>query len=303
VLVNITVTGGAGFVGRRVALAAAAAGHRVLVADQRPVSLPQVESRVVDLRHDADTLAALAKADAVIHLAGPVVGTFRSTPAAASILQHTGTATVLEACRHHQIPRVAIASSFYVYTGAAPERHVVDETTPLALDRMDLFGAAKFHAERLAAEYADRYELTVRCLRFGSIYGPSPDGTNAVTNLLAEALTTGVLDLWGDPDRPNQYVHVDDIAQGCLAALGLENGERIYNLTNPQVTTTGQLAEHIAELTGATITYSPDRPSGPQFPYQATNRANRDLAWAPRALSPDVVAELAGGTIRSRQSA
>ena len=123
---HILVTGGAGFIGRRVVQALVAAGENVRVLDallpeahpgQQPPALPDgVEFVCGDVRDDATVTSALRGIDLVSHQAA-VVGRGREILDAAHHVScnDLGTATLLAAMTRTGLGRLVLASSVAVY--------------------------------------------------------------------------------------------------------------------------------------------------------------------------------------------
>ena len=121
------ITGGAGFIGRYVARALLAEGHRVRVLDSlieqvhgvrgRPDELdPEVELVVGDVRDEAAVRRSLAGVDKVVHLAAEV-GVGQSMYAVdryVSVNDH-GTAVLFQQLIERPVKRVVVASSMSIY--------------------------------------------------------------------------------------------------------------------------------------------------------------------------------------------
>ena len=162
---TIVVTGAAGSVGSAVRPALRAAADRVILADRVPVAdlAAGEESRVVDIVDAATAGAALAGAGAVLHLAGVPDEAPLPDLVAGNIL---GTNHVLEAARRAGLSRVVLASSNRV-TGWYPVSRTVSPELPPRPD--GLYGASKVAVEALGRLYADKFGLSVVCLRIGTL--------------------------------------------------------------------------------------------------------------------------------------
>src|SRR6266849_6533595 len=112
---KIAVTGGAGFIGKALVSRLKASGHEVRVLDVREIEEDGAESKVVSVLSLEQLEENLKGQELVFHLAGPVLEACRRRPYEASTLQISGTLNVLEACRLQQVPKLVLASSFYVY--------------------------------------------------------------------------------------------------------------------------------------------------------------------------------------------
>ncbi|TCD05259.1 NAD-dependent epimerase/dehydratase family protein [Erythrobacteraceae bacterium CFH 75059] len=124
---TVLVTGGAGFIGRRVCRELLDRGHRVRVLDalipqvhgdgSRPADLPaDVDLVRADIR-DGDAVAdALRQVDSVVHLAAEVgVGQSMYEVERYTSVNDVGTAVLFERLIDHPVRRVVTASSMSIY--------------------------------------------------------------------------------------------------------------------------------------------------------------------------------------------
>jgi UDP-glucose 4-epimerase len=275
------VTGGCGFIGRALVERLAGSGHDVMAADLKTDTSGKHPATCVDVLDLEQLGAAIAGTNVVYHLAGPVLDTARRDPFWSSKLQLLGTLNVLEACRRSSVPKVVLASSFYVYDGLPPQG-IVNESSPLDPSRMELFGSLKVAAEQLVLGYARRFGLKFVILRFGSAYGWG-EGSNLVQTFFEAGLQGHVLEVWGGGTRANQYTYIQDIAAGAVQALSLEN--EIVNLISPEETSTSELAALMSDKFGFTMKLLVDKPEGADFPYMSCRKALRLLDWKPTPLT------------------
>jgi nucleoside-diphosphate-sugar epimerase len=222
----------------------------------------------------------VAGADAVYHLAGPVLDAARRDPFGSSRLQLSGTLNVLEACRTAGVPKVVLASSFYVYDGL-PADSIVNEASRLDPARMELFGSLKMAAEQMVLGYARKFGLRFVVLRFGSAFGDG-DGSNLVKEFLDAGVEGRALEVWGQGLRSNQYTYVEDIARGAVAALDVD--DEIVNLVAPEETSTGELARLMCRRFGFEMRLLSDRREGADLPYMSSRKAERLLGWSTTPL-------------------
>ncbi len=151
---TVLVTGVSGFVGPHLTRTLVAAGARVVglgVEPEPPAGVPLAGWHVADLREPAPVAQAiaLAKPDAVVHLAGQssAARSFED-PAATFAANVTGARNLLEAVRSG-VPaaRLLIVGSSEVY-GPQPAGSRAGEETPFA--PVSPYGASKAEADRLA---------------------------------------------------------------------------------------------------------------------------------------------------------
>ncbi|MEU3503967.1 NAD(P)-dependent oxidoreductase [Streptomyces hundungensis] len=166
---TVAVTGAAGNIGSVVREALRDEATRVILLDRVPLrpEADNEDAHTVDLRDAAAVESALAGADQVLHLGGVPDEAPLADLLDANVL---GTHHVLEAARRTSIERVVLASSNRV-TGFYPVGHLTGPQEPLRPD--GLYGVSKAAVEALGQLYADKFGLSVICLRIGS-FEPQP---------------------------------------------------------------------------------------------------------------------------------
>ncbi|GAA2391843.1 NAD(P)-dependent oxidoreductase [Streptomyces glaucosporus] len=160
---SVAATGAAGNIGSVVREALQREAGRLIPLDRVPLR-PKAENedvRTVGLRDAAAVEAALAGADRVLHLGGVPDEAPLPDLLEANVL---GTHHVLEAARRTGIERVVPASSNRV-TGFYPAGHLTGPQEPVRPD--GLYGVSKAAVEALGRLYADKFGLSVICLRIG----------------------------------------------------------------------------------------------------------------------------------------
>jgi nucleoside-diphosphate-sugar epimerase len=236
--VNVTVTGGAGYIGARTTRELLSAGHAVTVLDsllhgQTAIAeaLESAGARVVrgDVRDPAARREALAGADALVHLAA-IVGdpACAKDPELARAVNVDATRELIaDAAR---LERIIFASTCSNYGRMADPLVPIDETAPLA--PVSLYAEQKVAVEtELLAHAAPPF---ITCLRFATIYGVAERMRFDLTvNEFTRDLWAGrTLDVFGEQFwRP--YVHVADAARAIalvLAAPAEQVGGRVFNV-------------------------------------------------------------------------
>ncbi|MFF7248912.1 NAD-dependent epimerase/dehydratase family protein [Embleya sp. NPDC008237] len=166
---SVVVTGAAGRIGTELRKGLRGAAKRFVLLDLVPLRPEHAgeEVRVVDLLDAPAVEAALAGADAVIHLGGIPGEAPLPELVQANVL---GTHNVLEAARRTGVSRVVLAGSNRV-TGFHPVGRLTAPDDPVRPD--GLYGVSKVALEALGRLYADKFGLSVLCLRIGS-FEPAP---------------------------------------------------------------------------------------------------------------------------------
>jgi nucleoside-diphosphate-sugar epimerase len=248
---RIAVTGGSGFCGAVVARTAAAAGATVICLGRRPG--PVGEFRFWDA---ARTRPDLTGADVVLHLAAavgdPPPG--RASEAAFRAVNVDGTARLLEAAGGRPVVWVSSAS---VYAPAGP--NPISEDHPLG--GMTAYGRTKAAGEQLALGAG------AVVLRPRAVYGP---GDPHLLPRLRRVVRGGRALLPG-PDVPLSLTAVENLADACLAAVGLPAGDPVEG--DPSA---GGSAEGVLPARSTPEGYRPARsPAEGNPPARATAEGNR----------------------------
>jgi UDP-glucose 4-epimerase len=248
---RVLVTGGAGFIGRRVVRALLDEGHDVTVADLRAFPDPAVRSVIGDLCEPGGPGRAVAPGtDVIIHLAA-VTSVLASVadPVSTHRLNVDVTARLLELAREHEVGAFLFASTNAV-TGNVG-RAVISEQT--VLRPLTPYGATKAAAEMLLGSYASCYGITGAALRFSNVYGPGMTEKDSFIPRLMRAARDGEgVQVRGDGSMLRDVVHVDDIVQGVLLAWRARHTGPLILGAGRSVTVT-DMVETARRVTGVPI--------------------------------------------------
>ncbi len=216
---RVLVTGGAGFIGRRVVRALLAEGHEVTVADLRAFPDPDVRTLIGDLCDPGVAARAVEPGtEAIIHLAA-VTSVLASVqdPVSTHLLNVDATARLLELARENEVGTFLLASTNAVVgSGSAPAEVITERTV---LRPLTPYGATKAAGEMLLGSYVSCYGISGAGLRFSNVYGPGMTAKDSFIPRLMRAARDGEgVQVRGDGTMLRDVVHVDDVVQGILLA-------------------------------------------------------------------------------------
>lgn len=240
----VLLIGGGGFIGSAVARRLAARGVRLRCL-MRPGSTNTArlaglayERADGDVTDAASVARALDGCGAVVHLASPTAWRDIDSPRLEATVAG-GTANVLAAAQAQGGVRVLYVSSVVAVNGA-DEPVVFDETSAFTLTDPALrYAHAKQAAEKLCRAAAQR-GVDVVVVNPAETYGPDDTGLITAGSLRDIANGTPVTICTGG----TSVVHVDDVAEGAVAALERGRGGERYILGGDNLT-----VRAIAELT------------------------------------------------------
>jgi UDP-glucose 4-epimerase len=280
--VRVLVTGGAGFIGSHVVDRLRAHGHEPRIFDlvrSRYHSAGEVEMVRGDLLDEDAVRRALRGCDAAVHLAAVAdVNEVVADPVRAVAVNVRGTQTILEAARIAGIERFVFGSTVWVYD-SAPVQSPIDEDAPLA-SPSHVYTATKRAGEMYCRSYEERFGLSQTILRFGIPYGPRLREAAVVAAFVARARAGKALRIAGDGRQSRQFVYVEELAGGVVAALAPAAVGRIYNLVGEESVSVRQIADTVRELVeDVPIVYEAARPGDLRIGSISGTRAATELGW------------------------
>lgn len=248
---RVLVTGGAGFIGRRVVAALRAAGAEITVADHTAHPDPAVRSVVGDLCDPDCTGRAVAEGiDTVVHLAA-ITSVLKSVQDPAGVYRANveATAGLLERARTRGVSRFLLASTNAV-TGDVGATAISEGIPPRPLTP---YGATKAAAEMLLSAYTASYGVKGCALRFANVYGPGMYHKDSfIPRLMRAAVSETGVQVYGDGSQLRDYVHVDDVVQGIFTAWRTGHTGPLI-IGSGRSNTVTELIEHARTVTGAAI--------------------------------------------------
>ena len=239
---NILITGGTGFVGRRL-LPHLRPHHQVTVLSRNPAKVHQ------HLGHDVQALASLNELenldqfDAVINLAGePIADKRWSAEQKERICNSRWQLTeqlVEKLNAGTQPPKVLISGSAVGYYGRQGEALVDEDSSP----NPEFSNKVCAQWEQLAQEAASEH-TRVCCIRLAVVLG-SEGGA------LKKMLPSYRLGLGGPMGSGKQYmswIHIDDVVSLLLFLLEHEECSGVFNASAPEPVTNLQFSKTLAQV-------------------------------------------------------
>jgi UDP-glucose 4-epimerase len=281
---NVAVIGGAGFIGSHLVDKLRDHGHDVTVFDIMKPHRDDVRHIYIDITSLSSAAVALTGYYEAVYLLAAMadVNDVHRNPTEAGLVNVLGVANVLEAARRNSIKRVILASTVWLYE-MTPDR-IATETSPLELSRVKhVYTATKAAAELYCHAYQKLYEQDFTILRYGIPYGPRGRGGTVIANFVKAALQGEPLTIFGDGAQHRNFVYVEDLAEGNVAALSDAAINQTYNLEGIRPITIREVAETVqAVLPGSTIEYKEGRPGNFAGTSVSAEKAKKELGWEPR---------------------
>lgn len=308
---NILVTGAAGFVGFHSAKRLLESGHAVIgidnLNDYYDVRLKH--DRLLELKKfdqfkfleldlaDRDGIATLFSKhnfEIVLHL-GAQAGVRYSieNPFAYVDSNLTGTLTILEGCRHHNIQHLIYASSSSVYGSNTKQPFSISDQvdTPISL-----YAATKKADEMMCHTYAHLYGFAITGLRFFTVYGPWGRPDMAYFKFANAIMSGKPIDVYNFGDMKRDFTYIDDIVDGIESIIHkgpiqVESGaqHRVYNFGNNNPEQLLEMIELLEKRLGhvAQKNFLPMQPGDVYATYADIEATKRDYGFMPKVSLAD----------------
>lgn len=298
---QVLITGGAGFIGSNLAIALVELGAHVLIVDAMIPgyggnlhNLAPVADRVTlnfsDIR-DVNVMNYLVRdKDYVFHLAGQVDHILSlSNPFPDIDINITGTAVVMEACKHHNPAARVVYTGTRGQYGAAVSLPVSEEA---ATHPKGIYEITNLTAEKIIQVYHDIHGVRSTLLRLTNVYGPRAQMLHSrygVVNWFVRlALDDETIKVFGDGQILRDFLYVDDCVDAMLACATTDAayGE-ILNVGIDHPTNFVELADTVVQACGQGrwqfAPFSAERKAQePGHFYSDISKIRRLVGWEPR---------------------
>jgi UDP-glucose 4-epimerase len=303
---RVLVTGGAGTVGSAVVRRLLRdPDWEVRISDHRqaPAWIREgCEVHTGDLRDLETARAATRGVSHVIHLAAIVGGiaNFHKLPFTLTEVNNALTGAVAHAAVDERVERFVYVSSSMVFENAT-EFPTTEEHVRACPAPWSAYGYSKLSGEVYTRAAHDEHGLRYTICRPFNAYGPGelpdldePGIAHAVPDLIAKTLSgQRPLQIFGSGEQTRTLTHVDDIADGIVAAMASPAGENEdFNISAAQELTVAQIARAIWEACGndpakLTFEHLPSFEVDVRRRWPSVEKARRLLGWEAKIALPD----------------
>jgi GDP-L-fucose synthase len=283
---RVLVTGGSGFLGRRVVALLETAGASVVVprSAEHDLTVPGV----------ADRLVAEVAPSHVIHLAARVggIGYNQAEPAPLYLSNLLMGTYVIEAARAcPSVEKTVLLGTVCSYPKFTPvpfaetslwDGYPEETNAPYGIAKK----AHLVHAQVNHEQYGQRFSYLIPT----NLYGPGDKFHPSVSHVIPALVKKCVeateqqadhVPVWGTGTASREYLYVDDAARAIVLAAELHEGVEPLNLGTNHEVTIRETVETVARLVGfeGELRWDPTKPDGqPRRRVDAT-RAEQALGW------------------------
>ena len=256
-MMNILVTGGAGFIGSHLCKELLKRKCNVVVVDNFDnLYSPKIkENNIIDIKNfmyckniiqDAfkvikcdirdifkiNQIFSEEKTDIVVHLAAMAgVRPSITDPLTYTDVNVKGTVNLLEMCKKYKVNKFVLASSSSVYGNNDKVPFSEEDSAGCPISP---YAASKRAGELFCYTYHQLFNIDVAALRFFTVYGPGQRPDLAIHKFTKLIFDGEEIPFYGDGLSERDYTYIDDIIDGIIRTIewiNKENGRfEIFNL-------------------------------------------------------------------------
>ena len=198
---------------------------------------------------------------------------------------------VLDACHKRNVRRVFYSSSACMY----PEHNQLDPDNPNCAEDSAYpaapdseYGWEKLFSERLYLAYHRNHGIEARIARYHNIFGPEGTWTGgkekapaAICRKVAEAVSGGEVEIWGDGLQTRSFLYVDECLEGTVRLLR-SGFTGPVNVGSDEMVTINQLVEYVADIAGKKLSIRHSKgPMGVRGRNSDNRLIKQRLGWSP----------------------
>jgi GDP-L-fucose synthase len=290
---RVLVTGGAGFLGRRVCAMLEERSADVIVPRRHDYDLTEQEA--------VERLYRDSRPDVVVHLAAEVggIGANSKNPGRYFFANMAMGLFMIEASRRHGIEKFLQVGTVCSYPKFTPVPFSEDDIWNGYPEETNApYGIAKRALLVMLQSYRAQYSFNGIYVLPVNLYGPGdnfdPETSHVIPALIrkfVEAKATGAreVEVWGTGSASREFLYVDDAARGIVSALEGYDGDKPVNLGAGEEVRIRDLVVLIAKLTGydGDIRWDTAKPDGQPRRMLDTSRAKREIGFEARTSLED----------------
>ena len=292
---RVLVTGGSGFVGTAIVeeLLKVGVGRLRVPLRARPINIkdPRVETMPADLTKADDCLRVMKGIDYVFHAAGAVAaaGVNATNPMEAITTNLVLAAQTLQAAWTVGIERFLLFSSSTIYPLAD---HPLKEAEGWSGDTYEGYfgyGWMRRYLEKLGEFVAKKSKVKIALVRPTAVYGRWDNFDLSAGHVIPALIRKAVehmdpSEVWGTGTEVRDFLHVRDLARGCLLMLEKYPSCDPVNIGYGKTVTIKDVVGYILKASGyekAKVVFNSSKPTAIPYRMVDVSKARQLLGFEP----------------------
>ena len=192
-----------------------------------------------------------------------------------------GTLNLLNCAKKFNIEKFVQVSTDEVYGSLGPEGYFTEET-PLAPNSP--YSASKTSADLLVRSYHETYGMNVNITRCSNNYGPYHFPEKLIPVMITNAMDGKELPIYGDGKNIRDWLHVKDHCQAIYLVMKKAESGEVYNVGGHNERTNNDIVNLIVdklEVSKELITYVDDRLGHDKRYAIDPEKLENELGWKP----------------------
>ena len=280
---KILITGSESFVGKELIAKCKEAKIEVIGIDSIKPENPNYEYYQKDIRSDQIDDLIPSGIDALVHLAA----LSRDQDCAGKAydcfdINVMGTLNLINSALKKNVKQFIFASSEWVYNDFKMDEEQ-DENSLIDINKhTSEYALSKLVSEANLRQQYERGFNSVTILRFGIIYGSRKNNWSAVESIFNTVKNNDEV-IVGSLKNGRRFIHVSDISDGIIKAIGLK-GFNVINLSGEEIITMYDIIETSQKILGKTVKIIENNASTINIRNPSNNKAKTLLNWKPKIL-------------------
>jgi GDP-L-fucose synthase len=199
-------------------------------------------------------------------------------------------ANCIQAAYRTGVKRLLFLGSSCIYPREAPQPMREEALLTSELEKTnEAYAIAKIAGLKLCQYYRKQYGVLFHSAMPTNLYGPGdnyhPENSHVIPGLIRrfhEAKMNGSSEVtvWGTGSPRREFLHADDLAEGCVHLLGVENPPDWINLGYGEDIAIREVAELVREVVGfqGALKFDSSKPDGTPRKLMETSKM-KSLGW------------------------
>lgn len=289
---NITLFGGAGFLGAQIARNLMDQGYAVRIFDKpgakansHAVNLQGATWLEGDFANLEDIKKAVKGSEVILHLISTTLPKNSSENLPYDLVSNVvPTLQLLECAKNAGVKKMLYFSSGGTVYGQA-QYLPIDENHPT--NPLVPYGITKLSIEKYCQLYEKLYGLRTHILRISNPFGPTQlanHAQGAVGVFLSRVMNNQPIEIWGDGSVIRDYLYIDDLTRAVSDLIHYQGSESVFNIGSGVGLSLNEVILFIESALGkkAICKYHESRSFDVPENVLAIERVQQELGWLPQ---------------------